>query len=75
MDANRHNADSYPKYKLYFNLLQRKIAEYKVKSCYTYNMDKKGFIIRVTTRTKHVFSRRMWEKGEVKASLQDSNYA
>ena len=59
MDANRHNADSYTKYKLYFNLLQRKIAEYKVDAKHTYNMDEKGFIIGITTRAKHVFSRRM----------------
>ena len=75
MDANRHNADSYQKYELYFNLLQRKITEYEVDSCHTYNMDEKGFMIGITTRTKHVFSRRMWEKGEVKASLQDGNRA
>ncbi|KAJ8115409.1 hypothetical protein OPT61_g2929 [Boeremia exigua] len=75
MDADRHNADSYAKYELYFNLLQRKIAEYKVDAEHTYNIDEKGFMIGVTIRTKHVFSRRMWEKGEVKASLQDSNRA
>jgi hypothetical protein len=75
MDANRHNADSYAKYKLYFNLLQRKIAEYKVDAEHTYNMDEKGFMIGVTTSTKHVFSRRMREKGEVRASLQDGNRA
>lgn len=69
MDADRHNADSYAKYELYFNLLQYKIAEYKVDATYTYNIDKKGFIIGVTLRTKHVFSRRMWEKKEVKALL------
>jgi hypothetical protein len=75
MDSNRHNADSYTKYELYFNLLQRKIAEYKVDAEHTYNMDEKGFMIGITTRAKHVFSRRMWEKGEVKASLQDGNRA
>ena len=75
MDADRHNADSYSKYELYFNLLQRKIAEYKVDPKHTYNMDEKGFMIGVTSRTKHVFSRRMWEKKEVKASLQDGNRA
>ena len=69
MDADRHNADSYEKYELYFNLLQRKIAEYKVDAKHTYNMDEKGFIIGITSRTKHVFSRRMWEKKEVTASL------
>jgi hypothetical protein len=75
MDANRHNADSYTKYELYFNLLQRKTAEYKLDAEHTYNMDEKGFMIGITTRAKHVFSRRMWEKGEVKASLQDGNRA
>jgi hypothetical protein len=75
MDANCHNADSYTKYELYFNLLQCKIAEYKVDAEHTYNMDEKDFMIGVTTRTKHVFSRRMWEKEEVKALLQDGNCA
>ena len=75
MDSKRHNADSYTKYELYFNLLQHKIAEYNVKPRHTYNIDEKGFMMRVTTRTKHVFSRRMWEKKEVRASLQDGNRA
>jgi hypothetical protein len=75
MDSNRHNADSYTKYELYFNLLQRKIAEYNVDAEHTYNMDEKGFMIGVTSRTNHVFSRRMWDKKEVKASLQDGNRA
>jgi hypothetical protein len=57
MDANCHNANSYAKYKLYFNLLQRKIAKYKVNAKHTYNIDKKGFIIGVTTRIKHIFSK------------------
>ena len=59
MDANRHNANSYIKYKLYFDLLQAGIAKYNVDAEHTYNMDEKGFMIGVTTRTKHVFSRRM----------------
>ncbi|UPX11670.1 uncharacterized protein EKO05_0002264 [Ascochyta rabiei] len=69
IDRQRHNADSYNKYELYFNLLQHKIAKYLIESRYTYNIDKKGFMIRVTGRTKHVFSRRMWMKGEVTASI------
>jgi hypothetical protein len=59
MDANRHHADSYIKYKLYFDLLQAKIVKYNVKPEHSYNIDEKGFIIGVTNRTKHVFSRRM----------------
>ena len=36
-------------------------------------MDEKGFMIGIAGRSKRVFSRRMWEKGEVRASLQDGN--
>jgi hypothetical protein len=75
MDADRHNADSFVKYKLYFDSLQAKIAEYDVEVENTYNMDEKGFMIGTTTRTKHVFSRRMWEKKEVRETLQDGNRA
>jgi hypothetical protein len=75
MDADRHNADSFVKYKLYFDSLQAKIAEYNVEVENTYNMDEKGFMIGTTTRTKHVFSRRMWEKKEVRETLQDGNRA
>ena len=35
IDADRHNADSYSKYELYFNLLQCKITEYKVDAEHT----------------------------------------
>jgi hypothetical protein len=73
MDANRHNADWFSKYKFYFDLLQAKITEYSVEAEHTYNMNEKGFMIGVTARTKHVFSRRMWEKREVRATLQDGN--
>lgn len=59
MDTNRHNADSYTKYELYFDLLQAKITRYNVDAEHIYNIDEKGFMIRVTARTKHVFSRRI----------------
>jgi len=75
MDADRHNADSFVKYKLYFDSLQAKVAEYDVEVENTYHMDEKGFMIGTTTRTKHVFSRRMWEKKEVRETLQDGNRA
>lgn len=69
MDADRHNADYFSKYKLYFNLLQAKIAECRVEVEHTYDIDEKGFMIDVTARTKHMFSRRMWEKREVRVTL------
>jgi hypothetical protein len=36
-------------------------------------MDEKGFLIGLIGRSKRIFSRRMWEKGEVRASLQDGS--
>lgn len=36
-------------------------------------MDEKGFLIGIISRSKRVFSRRMWENKEVKASLQDGS--
>ena len=73
MDSNRHKADSEDKYKLYFKLLHSKIKEYNIEPRHTYNMDKKGFLIGITSRSKRVFSRRIWEKKEVRASVQDGN--
>jgi hypothetical protein len=57
MDRNRHKANSEHKYSLYFNLLEWKLSEYSVLPENTYNMDKKGFMIRKTGRSKRVFSR------------------
>jgi hypothetical protein len=42
MDANRHFADSYLKYKLYFDLLHDKMTQYNVQLHNIYNMDEKA---------------------------------
>jgi hypothetical protein len=73
MDSNRHEADSGDKYRLYFHLLHSKIDQYHVDPRHIYNMDEKGFLIGIVGRSKRIFSRRMWEKKEVRASLQDGN--
>jgi len=73
MDSNRHNAESEYKYKLYFDMLQQKIVEYEIEPAHTYNMDEKGFAIGVLGRTKRIFSRRQWEKKEVRQARQDGN--
>jgi hypothetical protein len=38
-----------------------------------YNMDEKGFMLGVLTRSKRVFSRRMYEDGKMKAHIQDGS--
>lgn len=73
MDSTRHNAESEYKYKLYFNLLPQKIAAYNVEPEHIYNMDEKGFAIEVLGRTKRIFSRRPWEKKEVRQARQDGS--
>jgi hypothetical protein len=73
MDRDRHRADSRAKYSLYLELLHSKMKGYNVEPRHTYNMDEKGFLIGITSRSKRVFSRRMWDKKEVRASIQDGS--
>lgn len=55
--------------------MQTKIVKFKVDAEHTYGMGEKGFVIGVTSRTKHVFSRRILDKKEVKAPVQHGNRA
>jgi hypothetical protein len=43
--------------------------EYNILPKNTYNIDEKGFMIGALRKSKRVFSRQMWEKGQVKDSL------
>jgi hypothetical protein len=58
MDAVRLKANFNYKYNLYFDLLYSKIKEYSIESHNTYNIDEKGFLVRVIKRFKRIFSRR-----------------
>ena len=58
IDAARKKADSVAYYTLYFELLARKIQEYEIRPEDMYNMDEKGFLIRVLLKAKRIFSRR-----------------
>jgi hypothetical protein len=74
MDNNRHQADSGAKYSLYFDLLGDKITHYSIHPRHTYNMDEKGFLIGITGRSKRIFSRKTWEKKEVRAGPATANH-
>jgi hypothetical protein len=41
IDSDRHKADSWGKYKQYFDLMQRKMTQYSIAAENTYNMDEK----------------------------------
>ena len=73
IDRSRHQAESQSKYSLYFELLRSKISKYNIKPRHMYNMNEKGFMLGILTRSKRVFSRRMYEEGKIKAHIQDGN--
>jgi hypothetical protein len=56
IDRVRHQADSFDKYDSYFDLLYEKIAEYEIEQRLWYNIDEKGFIIRVEAKSTRMFS-------------------
>ena len=68
-NRSRFNADLYDKYKLYFDLLYKKIRKYNVDAWHIYNMDEKGFLIGITSRSKRVFSKQLQERKEVTAGF------
>jgi hypothetical protein len=73
IDRSRHQADSEMKYSLYFKLLHSKLSQYDIEPRNTYNIDKKGFLLGILTRSKRIFSRRLYEEGKIKAHIQDGN--
>ena len=73
MTAERHNAESYNKYKEYFDILQLKITQYDVLPENTYNMDEKGFMIGVINKSKRVFSKSSYQQKHNRQPLHDGN--
>lgn len=73
IDSNRHQADLKAKYKLYFGLLQQKTEQYRIEPQYTHNMDEKGFLLGVTSRTKRVFSMHLYMGKRVRQAIQDGS--
>jgi hypothetical protein len=73
LDSNCFRADSYNKYKLYFNLLHEKMQEYEVEAENVYNMNEKDFMLGTIGRSKRVFSRQSWEAKSARQAVQDSS--
>jgi hypothetical protein len=49
------------------------MRKYNIEPRNTYNMDKKGFFVGITTRSKHVFSKAVWQAKLRTAAIQDGN--
>jgi hypothetical protein len=73
MERSRHIADSYIKYRDHLLYLHQNITDYQVPAQLIFNMDEKGFMLGNTKRSKRVFSRRLYERGEVTAHLSDGS--
>jgi hypothetical protein len=73
LDSNCFRADSYNKYKLYFNLLHGEMQEYEVEAGNVYNMDEKGFMLGTIGCSKRVFSRQSWKAKSARQAVQDSS--
>jgi hypothetical protein len=73
MDSNRKRADSAYRYSRYFDLLAQKLDKYNVDPGNIYNMDEKGFLIRMLSKGLRIFSKRKYKQGNFKQRLQDGN--
>jgi hypothetical protein len=73
MDRNRYYADTEATYRDYFKLLYVKIQKFDVNARDIYNMDKKGFAVRLTSKTKLVFSKVLYEEKKKTAGMQDGS--
>jgi hypothetical protein len=73
MESTRHIADNYERYRLYFDLLTKKVTEFDVLPENTYNMDEKGFMIGVIGKTKRVFNKVLYKQRRYKQPSHDAN--
>ena len=62
IEGNYYNANNSKRYKLYFSLLSYKVKEFNILPKDTYNIDKKGFILRVIRKTKRVFNKLLYKE-------------
>ena len=74
LDLDRKKTDSVQKFILYFELIGQKIEQYNLIPEQIYNMDEKGFMIRIMIKEKRIFSRRKYELQGYKQFIQDGNW-
>ena len=71
MDRVRQEAGSTDKYDSYFDQLHHQMIEHKIQPRLTFNMDEKGFMIGVQSKSKRVFNKLVWAKDGARAPIQD----
>ncbi|SMR55941.1 unnamed protein product [Zymoseptoria tritici ST99CH_3D1] len=60
LDKNRKQADSVHQYQSYYDLLEEKLKKYNIKTCNTYNMDEKGFMVGMLQKSRRIFTKEHW---------------
>ena len=73
MDVARRKADSHHHYSSYFQLLEEKMAKYDIQASNTYNMDEKGFSLGSLHKTRRVFTKSLYQSGQLLGHTQDGN--
>jgi hypothetical protein len=73
MDSNCHKANSWRKYKQYFDLIQRKMTQYSFVAEKTYNVDEKGFAIGKISKSKDIFSKPLYKQKHTRQATKDGN--
>ena len=73
MDRSRFDADSAYKYKLYFDLMHKKVEQYGIDPDMKYNMDEKGFLLGILQKVKRYFSKDAYIQSGLRERLQDGN--
>lgn len=73
IDIQRRKADSAESYRLFYDLLQQKLQQYRISPENQYNMDEKGFMVGVNTKQRRIFNKEAYNKGTVLGAVQDGN--
>ncbi|KAF1927805.1 uncharacterized protein M421DRAFT_65115, partial [Didymella exigua CBS 183.55] len=60
IEKQRHDAALYDSFCLYFDLLHSTIKQHLIQLENTYNIDKKGFIIRVISKGVRIFNKQLF---------------
>ncbi|SMR48600.1 unnamed protein product [Zymoseptoria tritici ST99CH_1E4] len=73
LDKHRKKADSARQFKAYYDLLARKIEQYNIEPCNTYNMDEKGFLIGMLQKTRRIFTKKHYLSERLIGNMQDGS--
>jgi hypothetical protein len=73
MEKSRHDAASYDSFCSYFDLLHSTIKQHSIEPENTYNMDEKGFMIGVMSKSVRIFDKQLFGRRKYKLASHDGN--